>query len=409
MKLFNALRAGFFTGLLCVMSWQTVLAGSYIAADLKTGRVVNHKDANRPWHPASLTKMMTAFLTFEAMEKGALTLDSPVVQSANSLKEPPSKMGFKAGTSMSVDNALKMVIVKSANDISVALGEAVAGSEAAFVARMNATAKRLGMTRTRYMNPNGLHHPDMVTTARDQAVLAKAIFDTYPQYAHYFKIPAIRHGKRILRAHNLLLERYRGTTGLKTGYVCASGFNLAASAERSGKHFVAIVLGGASSWQRAETAARLLNDAFTGRRRGGTLDTVSSGKKYTSAPNLRSSICGAAARTARAKEREARAAKKPLSETQYRTLLTTAYAADTSVSATFRGVELYRTASLLGPRRPVMDPVRVRTGTAVNPAWRIAEIRPPETRPSGYNGPFMNDSGGRPVTVSRPAPRPGTS
>lgn len=379
--MFRIFWTSVFACLTFALAATPAFSSAYIAVDLKTGRVVDHKDANRPWHPASLTKLMTAYVTFEAIARGALTLESPVVQSANSIKEQPSKMGFKVGTSMSVDNALKMVIVKSANDIAVALGEAVAGSEAEFVKRMNATAKRIGMNRTNFMNPNGLHHPQMVTTARDMAVLAQSIFTNFPQHAHYFKIPAIRHGKTVMRAHNLLLERYRGTTGLKTGYVCASGFNLAASAERNGRHYVAIVLGGASSYQRAETAARLLNDGFTGKRRGGHLDRVSSGRNYTSAPDLRSSICGAAARTARAKEREARAAKRPLTEKQYRTLLTSAYAADESVKSSFRGVELYTSDSLLGPRQPTMDPVRVRTGTAANTKWKIARIKLPVPRP----------------------------
>jgi D-alanyl-D-alanine carboxypeptidase len=157
-------------------------------------------------------------------------LNSPVIVSQNALNQPPSKMGFKVGTVMTVDNALKMILVKSANDIAVALGEAVAGSEPAFIARMNREASRLGMTRTTFANPHGLPDPRQVTTARDLALLASAILNEFPEYRSLFKIHAIRHGKRTLRNYNILIDRYRGATGMKTGYIRDSGFNLVASA-----------------------------------------------------------------------------------------------------------------------------------------------------------------------------------
>jgi hypothetical protein len=160
-------------------------------------------------------------------------------------------MGFSVGTVMNVDNALKMMLVKSANDIAVAVAETVGGSEPKFVEMMNAEAARLGMASTHFSNPNGLPDSGQVTTARDLAVLARATWVEFPEYREFFRIPAIKAGKRILRSPNRLLEEYRGTTGMKTGFICASGFNIVASAERNGRHLIAVVLGATSSGQRA--------------------------------------------------------------------------------------------------------------------------------------------------------------
>ncbi len=171
-------------------------------------------------------------------------------------------MGFKVGTVLNVDNALKMMLVKSANDIAMAVAETVGGSQAKFVARMNAEAARLGMASTHYDNPNGLPDNGQLTTARDLAVLASAILADFPEYASYFEIPAIKAGKRVLRSQNKLLEHYRGTTGMKTGFICASGYNIVASARRNGRTLVAVVLGAPSASDRNELAARLLDRGF---------------------------------------------------------------------------------------------------------------------------------------------------
>jgi D-alanyl-D-alanine carboxypeptidase len=235
---------------------------AYIVIDAEAGKVLSHSDSDALWYPASLTKMMTAYVTFRALEAEKLKATSPVKISANALGQAPSKMGFKVGTVMNVDNALKMMLVKSANDIAVAIAEAVGGNEAKFVASMNAEAQRLGMVSTHYNNPNGLPDGGQVTTARDLAVLARALWVDFPEYRQYFRIPAIKAGKRVLRSQNKLLEQYRGTTGMKTGFICSSGFNMVASAERSGRAVIAVVLGATSSSERNETAARLLDGGF---------------------------------------------------------------------------------------------------------------------------------------------------
>jgi D-alanyl-D-alanine carboxypeptidase len=211
-----------------------VKAPAYVVIDVEAGTVLAHNEAATLWPPASVTKLMTAYVTFRALKSGQLDLDSAVVVSANALKEPPSKMGYKVGTAMTLDNALKMMIVRSANDITVAIAETVGGSEQKFIERMNSEAGRLGMASTRYHNPNGLPDERQVTTARDMAVLARALWLEFPEYREYFKIPAIKVGRKVLRSHNKLLEHFNGANGMKTGFICASGFNIVASATRSG-------------------------------------------------------------------------------------------------------------------------------------------------------------------------------
>lgn len=236
--------------------------GSWLVFDLKSGRVLSQSGAYRPWYPASLTKLMTAYVTFSAIRAGRLKLTSPVVVSQNARNEPPSKMGFPVGTVMTIDAALKMVIVKSANDIAVALGEAVAGGEKAFVGQMNKAAREIGMRQTRWANPNGLPDNSMVTSARDLALLSRALLTKFPEYRGYYRIQAIQHGKRTLRSYNPLLGRIKGVNGMKTGYICNSGYNLIASATRGGRTIVAVILGARSGLERAVVAKHLVEGGF---------------------------------------------------------------------------------------------------------------------------------------------------
>ena len=267
---------------------------AYIVVDAENGAVLLHSQADQPWYPASVTKLMTAYVTFRALKSGRLTATSPVKISANALAQAPSKMGFKVGTVLNVDNALKMMLVKSANDIAVAVAETVGGSERAFVSMMNVEAVRLGMASTHFNNPNGLPDNGQVTTARDLAVLAQAVWVEFPEYREYFRIPAIKAGKRILRSPNQLLEHYRGATGMKTGFICSSGFNIVASAERNGRNLIAVVLGATSSAQRSEAAARLLTQGF-GSWFGSNkpqLATFRAGASRGEPVNMRDQVCG---------------------------------------------------------------------------------------------------------------------
>jgi D-alanyl-D-alanine carboxypeptidase len=270
-------------------------APAFIVFDPDSGMVLGQRDAGHIWHPASVTKLMTAYLTFKALESGRLKMTSPVVISRNALAEPPSKMGFKVGTAITVDNALKMLIVHSANDIAVALSETVGGSEGAFVAQMNAEARRLGMGSTHYDNPNGLPSPGQLTNARDLAVLSTALWRDFPQYRSYFRIPAIKAGRKILRSQNTLLARYPGTVGLKTGFICDSGFNMVAAANRNGKTLMAVVLGANSSASRAQTAAKLLDMGFTGASFGFVRTSLASfraGPQPGPVANMHDEVCG---------------------------------------------------------------------------------------------------------------------
>ncbi|MFN0264820.1 D-alanyl-D-alanine carboxypeptidase family protein [Tepidamorphus sp. 3E244] len=249
-------------GLAAGLQAQPAKAGPAILVDVDSGEVLFANRAFDRWHPASITKLLTAYLAFDAIRSGRLQPDSPVTMSQNALSNPPSKMGFPVGTRITLSAALKMLIVKSANDIAVAIGETVGGSEPEFVAMMNRTAQRLGMTNSHFENPHGLHHPNQYTTARDMAVLARAIHREFPQYQNLFEIPAIRVGRKTLRSHNRLVGRYPGTTGMKTGYICAGAYNLVASAKRGRTHLIAVVLGAPNGRYRSLVAAHLLENGF---------------------------------------------------------------------------------------------------------------------------------------------------
>jgi D-alanyl-D-alanine carboxypeptidase len=207
----------------------------------------------------------------------------------------PFKMGFKAGTEVTVDNALKMLLVHSPNDIAVVLAEGVSGSTEKFAEEMNAQAHLLGMTETNYVNPNGLPADEQVTSARDLAILARALILEFPEYDYYWHIASIRLGKRIYRNTNRLIDAYVGTDGMKTGFTCASGFNLVATATREGRRLIAVVLGANSSTSRAVKAAQLFERGFA-MDPAGTLTlatrTVDSLKTVAGTPpDLREDVC----------------------------------------------------------------------------------------------------------------------
>jgi len=286
-------------GLLQASAHATPAEAPHILVDVKSGKVLHHKNAFKRWSPASLTKLMTSYVTFRAIKAGELTLQSPVIQSQNSISEPPSKMGYKVGTILSVDNALNIILVKSANDISVALGEAVAGSEAAFVALMNQEARRLGMSGTNFENPHGLHKANQYTTARDMALLTLAIKREFPEHGWRFKIEALQSGKKTLRSFNVLLGRFKGADGMKTGYVCVAGFNLVSSATRGRRSVLSVVMGATSQNQRAELSANLLAAGFK-KRSGTRIDRFKPyGADRNVMANMRPHICSSAAQRAR--------------------------------------------------------------------------------------------------------------
>lgn len=237
-------------------------AGPALLFDPGDGRILYGEDIDDQWHPASLTKMMTALLVFEAVEQGRLKLDQTILCSEAAFAQPPSKVGLPVGNGLTVEKALQALIIKSANDVAVMLAEAVDGSEAAFVERMNATARRLGMSRTNFVNANGLPADAQVTTARDFAKLARAITKGFPGYAAYWAMPSVHVGKYLLRTHNGLLKSFEGADGMKTGFICDSGYNIVASATRDGQRLMAVVLGEQSAPARTLRASSLLDYGY---------------------------------------------------------------------------------------------------------------------------------------------------
>lgn len=237
-------------------------AGPTIAVDLASGRVIEHEQAFQRWYPASLTKLMTTYVTFRALKAGRMTLESPVTMTETAAKQPASKMYFKPGTQFPLDSALKYLMVKSANDVAVAVAEAVGGSVENFVAMMNADAARIGMTSSHFINPNGLPGEGQYTTAHDMAVLAVALRREFPEYASYFSLEGFTTGKKSYTNYNALIGRFEGADGMKTGYICASGFNQVSTATRNGKTVVTVVFGAPSLSGRAEQSAQLLQQAF---------------------------------------------------------------------------------------------------------------------------------------------------
>ncbi|MBA4791490.1 MAG: D-alanyl-D-alanine carboxypeptidase, partial [Rhizobiales bacterium] len=233
-----------------------------LLVEAETGKVLEQQEAGRPWYPASVTKLMTVYVALNAVREGRLSIDTPLTVSPLAASQSPTKMGFPAGTKVTLDNALKMLMVKSANDMAVTIAEGVGGSHADFIQEMNATAARLGMSGTHYENPNGLPDAGQVTTARDLAVLARHLIYDFPEHEMLFRIPAIRLGKTVMRNYNRLIDRYPGADGMKTGFICASGFNLVASASRNGKRLIAVILGAPSAVARTEQAALLFEKGF---------------------------------------------------------------------------------------------------------------------------------------------------
>jgi len=271
-------------------------AEALLVVEADTGKVLQADNATYPWYPASVTKMMTAYVTLKAIKDGRMTLDQLLTVSPVAASQSPSKMGLRPGTQVTVENALAMMLVKSANDMAVVLAEGVGGSIDGFSAQMNQTAQRLGMTQTSYVNPNGLPADGQITSARDLAILARAIIRDLPEYEYFYHIPSIRFGRRVTNNFNKLIGRYPGADGFKTGFICASGYNLVGSATRNGKRLIAVVLGASSGQMRAVRAAQLLERGFanTGltwlRPSLGTVDNLA--PIDASPPNLRDEMCG---------------------------------------------------------------------------------------------------------------------
>jgi D-alanyl-D-alanine carboxypeptidase len=264
-------------------------ATPYLVVDADSDQVLMENEATAPWYPASLTKLMTVYVALDAVRSGKLTFDTPLVMSARAARMPPSKMGFRPGTEVTLDNALKMLMVKSPNDVAVMVAEGVSGSIEAFAGDMNADAQRLGLHESHFVNPNGLHNPDHVSSARDMALIARALLREFPEHADLFSIGAIELGNRYIPNHNGLLGRYPGADGMKTGFTCPAGFNVVASANHNGRRLIVVVLGAPRAKTRNQEAADLFDRGFAMGGGNGSLESLPSGSGV--ARNMRADVC----------------------------------------------------------------------------------------------------------------------
>ena len=250
---------------LALFSSAPAWAGKYasIVIDLDTHQVLHAREADEQRHPASLTKVMTLYLVFDALESGKLKLSDRLPVSKAASRAQPSKLGLKAGSTIKVEDAIRALVTKSGNDVAIVIAEKLGnGSESKFVTKMNAKADELGMTSTTFRNASGLPDKRQVTTARDMALLAEAVYADHKNRYNYFSLSSFTWGKRKYANHNELLKKVEGVDGIKTGFTNASGYNLMASAERNGRRVIAVMMGGTTGRSRDQHVADLLEAAF---------------------------------------------------------------------------------------------------------------------------------------------------
>lgn len=237
-------------------------SGPYVVFDAGSGEVMAADRAGEPWYPASLSKLMTAYVVFRHLRDGSLRLDQEITVSALANSQPPSKLGLGIGKTISVDLALQALLVYSANDMAYVLAEAVSGTKVRFVAEMNAAAERLGLASTHFQNPNGLFDPRQLTSARDIGILAAVILSEFPEYQGYFSQPSVKVGARTLMNRNSLLRVNPEANGMKTGFVCNSGYNLVAAMSHGGRRVIAVILGARSGGHRVALAQKLMAEGL---------------------------------------------------------------------------------------------------------------------------------------------------
>ncbi|MGO9773186.1 MAG: serine hydrolase [Roseiarcus sp.] len=286
----NRLRAAVLACALALGAGSAAAAPALVV-DVDSGQTLFQRDATEPWFPASLTKLMTTYVALQAVRDGRLTLDTPLTMSARAANMPASKMGFRPGVEVTLDNALKMLMVKSPNDVAVMIAESVSGSVEAFADEMNATGRRLGLKESHFVNPNGLHNPAHVSSARDMAIIARALLKDFPDHGDLYGIGALQLGDEIIQNHNGLLGRYPGADGMKTGFTCPAGFNVVGSATQGGRRLIVVVLGSPSARERTIEAAHLLDQGFArwGGGEGALADLPAS--DTLTAPDMRPEIC----------------------------------------------------------------------------------------------------------------------
>ena len=231
-----------------------------MVVDANTGRTLYEHDINELRHPASITKVMTLYLLFEQLERGRLHLDTEIPVSAHAASMAPTKLGLRAGSTIAIEDAIRAICTKSANDMAVAVAEVVGGDEDHFAALMTEKAHALGMTRTHYANASGLPDPEQLTTAHDLIILGRSIAERFPKYYAFFSTHQFTYRGETMRNHNHLMDHVQGMDGIKTGYTRASGFNVLTSVRRGGRHLVSVVLGGSSAGARDRIMDHLIEE-----------------------------------------------------------------------------------------------------------------------------------------------------
>jgi D-alanyl-D-alanine carboxypeptidase len=340
-------------------------AAPALVVDVASGEVLYQEQASRPWYPASLTKLMTVYVALSAVRDHKITLDTPLVVSARAVSMPPSKMGFVPGTQVTLGNALKMLMVKSANDIAVTVAEGVSGSIEAFAEDMNQAAARLGLHESHFVNPNGLPDPSHVSSARDMALIGRALYVTFPEQAGLFNLGALALGTEIIPNHNNMLGRYPGADGMKTGFTCSAGFNVVVSAYRGGRRLLAVILGAPNVATRTAKAAALLDRGFAGIDRPSASLVALPGSPEGGPPDLRGQVCKSRPRAALVARFNADVERlaAPLVPPQQPGAL-----APQPLAATINEIP-----------NPVVDPVPVHIGAEPGYAGLIAQARPPHS------------------------------
>jgi D-alanyl-D-alanine carboxypeptidase len=285
-------------GMALALFASPVLANPTLVIDANSGQVLIESQPTANWYPASVTKLMTVYVALQAVRAGRMTMDTPFVVSQRAANMPASKMGFRPGTQVTLDNALKMLMVKSPNDIAVTVAEGVSGSVEAFADEMNAAAAHLGLKESHFVNPNGLPDARQVSSARDMAMIARALLKEFPEENDIFGIGALQLGNQIITTHNGLIGHYPGADGMKTGFTCAAGFNVVASATHGGRRLIAVVLGSSSARERTAQAAALFDRAFAQWSGGlGAVESLPS-PGVNSAPDMHQEICSRRGRAA---------------------------------------------------------------------------------------------------------------
>lgn len=252
-----------------LFTWAPANATPVLVVDADSHQVLYQEDAGVSWYPASTTKLMTALVVFDALRSGEVTLTTPVTMTRNAMKQAFLESGLAFGRTMTLEDALFAMIAASANDVAVALAEAVSSDETAFVRRMNEAAARLGLSGTHFSNPNGLFDRNNYTTARDLAILGMEVDRKFPEYRRFFLASAVTIDGKEIKSNNLLLTRFNGTIGMKTGFLCASGRNFVGLATRNGKRMMVVILGATTERERNERSAQYLTHAFNGRLKPG--------------------------------------------------------------------------------------------------------------------------------------------